>query len=348
VSPALRWGLIGASDIAASRVIPAMRELGQAPVAVASRSPERAARYANANDIGFGTASASELLDRDDVDAVYISSTNELHAEQSLAAIAAGKHVLCEKPLALTLDDAASMLTAATSAGKVFAVNHHLPGAGTHRTVRRLLAEGAIGRPLAVKVSHAVSLPARLRGWRLADLPGGGVIMDITCHDASVMNALLGVRALKVTALAVTQGDWASGAPRGAADAAMAVIAYDGEVLAQTHDAFTIGSARTCLEVYGSHGAIIAIDVMTQDPIGTVVLRADGREHEVDVADRRDLYQIALADFAAAARGDGQPSVTGVDGANALAVALAAQRAAATGAASPIDTWFSPPATAIP
>ena len=127
-----------------------------------------------------------------DIDAVYISTTNELHRDQLLAAVRAGKHVLCEKPLALTLDDARAMVAAARDAGVVMGTNHHLRNAATHRAMREAIQQGRIGRPLFARVFHAVFLPPHLQGWRI-DKPeaGGGVVLDITCHDADTLRFVL-------------------------------------------------------------------------------------------------------------------------------------------------------------
>jgi 1,5-anhydro-D-fructose reductase (1,5-anhydro-D-mannitol-forming) len=325
---ALRWGLIGASDIASTRMIPAMRALGQRAAGVISSSAERAQAYADANGIEWASTELDALLRRDDIDAVYISTTNELHHEQTLAAAAAGKHVLCEKPLALSLTDAWEMVQACERSGVVLAANHHLPAAGTHRAIRQLVADGAIGEPLAVRVFHAVRLPDRLQGWRLsAPERGAGVILDITCHDAAAVRAILGRDALEAVAIAVRQGPWRTTVE----DAVVAALRFEGDVLVQSHDAFTVTYAGTGLEVHGSDGSVVASDVMTQDPIGRVTLRDHRGEREVPVPDRRDLYEVALETFAAAVHGDGRPIVDGADGARALAVALAVKEAAETG-----------------
>jgi len=323
----LRWGLIGASDIAATRMIPAMRRLGHEVTAVGGSNPEWTATYAARHGIpAAGTVEA--LLARDDVDAVYISSKNEAHRDQTLRAAAAGKHVLCEKPLALSVADGRSMVDACEAAGVVLATNHHLPGAGTHRAIRELVAGGAIGRVLAARVFHAVLLPERLQGWRLGSTPGGGVTLDITCHDASVIGPLLGALPMDVVALATNQGPWESAAE----DAVMATMRYADGALAQTHDAFTIGYTPTGLHVMGSDGAIFATDVMTQEPIGTVVLRDARGEREIEVTDRTDLYDISVGRFAAAVRGEAErPVATGLDGLHAARVALAVREAADTG-----------------
>lgn len=326
-SSTLRWALIGASDIAATRMVPAMRALGHRVVGVASNSAERAAAYAAANDLPYATTDVDALVGRDDIDAVYISSTNEQHPRHVEAVVRAGKHILCEKPLATSMDDATAMVDAATRAGVLLAVNHHLPGADTHREIRRLVRSGAVGRPLAVRVFHAVALPKRLQGWRLGGSPGAGVILDITCHDASVVNPLLDRAALDAVALSAQQGPWGTQSE----DAVVAAIRYADDVLAQTHDAFTVPFAPTGLEVHGDEGSIVATDVMTQDPIGRITLRDRAGTREIELGDRRDLYQIVLGAFAAAVRGEGTPTATGQDGLAALAVAHAVLRSTRTG-----------------
>ena len=226
------------------------------------------------------------------------------------------------------------MVRTCDAAGVVFGVNHHLPCAATHREIRRLVADGAIGQPLGVRVFHAVSLPDRLATWRLKDpAAGAGVPLDITVHDAAVINPLLG-RPVDAVALGVRQGPWEAAVE----DAIMSVVRYDGDVLAQTHDAFTVKYAGTGLEVHGVEGSIVAKDVMTQDPIGTVILRATGGERELNIPNRRDLYEVALEAFARAVEEKTDPAVTGVDGVRALAVAVAVQDAASSGQRIPVVT----------
>jgi 1,5-anhydro-D-fructose reductase (1,5-anhydro-D-mannitol-forming) len=330
----LRWGLVGASDVAATRIIPAMRRLGHEIAGVSSITDEHATEYAQLHQIPFATSQIDRLVSRDDVDAVYVSTINRLHCPNTLDAAAAGKHVLCEKPVALNLADAWAMVRACDAAGVVLGVNHHLPCAATHREIRRLVADGAVGRPLGVRVFHAVQLPERLATWRLRDpAAGAGVPLDITVHDAAVLNSLLG-RPLDAVALGVRQGPWDAAVE----DAIMSVLRYEDEVLVQTHDAFTVAYAGTGLEVHGVDGSIVATDVMGQDPIGTVVLRDVAGQREVDIPDRRDMYEVALEAFARAVEEKSEPAVTGVDGAHALAVALAVQEAASSQRIVPVAT----------
>lgn len=325
--PALRWGLIGASDVAATRMIPAMRRSGHSVVAVGDPTPEWAETYAARNEIP-ASGSVEALVARDDVDAVYISTKNEFHRDHAILAAQAGKHVLCEKPLALSLEDGQAMLGAAEAAGVILGTNHHLPGCDTHRTIRELVHDGAIGRLLSIRVFHAVMLPPRLQGWRLASKAGGGVALDVTCHDAAVINPLVGELPADVVALATKQGSWDAAAE----DALMSTMRYANGVLVQTHDAFTVAYAPTGMHVIGEDGAILATNVMTQEPIGTLVLRDASGEREIDVPNRRDLYDISVAGFAAAVAGEAEgPVVTGLDGLRAAQVALAVRQAAESG-----------------
>jgi 1,5-anhydro-D-fructose reductase (1,5-anhydro-D-mannitol-forming) len=327
-----RWGLIGASNIAREWVIGAIRATGGEVVAVMSSSADRARDYAAANGIPRATTDLDALLG-DTIDAVYISTTNELHRDQTLAAARAGKHVLCEKPLALSLDDSHAMLRACRDARIVMATNHHLRNAGTHRAMRDAIAAGRIGRPLAARVFHAVYLPPLLQGWRI-DKPeaGGGVILDITVHDADTLRFVLDDD--PVEAIASTQnGGMGQG---GLEDAVMGVLRFRSGLIAQFHDAFTARFAGTGFEVHGTEGSLIGRDVMTQKPAGTVTLRTAAGD-ELLSTDPTNLYERALGNFHTAIAGNGAPSATGEDGVWSLATGLAVQQAARTGRATAID-----------
>jgi 1,5-anhydro-D-fructose reductase (1,5-anhydro-D-mannitol-forming) len=325
----LGWGLIGASDIARTRVIEAINGQGDSGVvAVMSTSEERAKRYAAENGIPRHYASVDRLLTDPDVDVVYISTTNERHKAEVTAAAKAGKHVLCEKPLALSVADAREMLEACKEARVVLGTNHHLRNAVTHRAVRRLIKEGVIGTPLAARVFHAVYLPPRLQGWRLEKPEaGGGVILDITVHDADVLHFALDDDAVEVVALSEQQG-LAQGALE---DAVMGVIRFRNGLLAQFHDAFTIRHTQTGFEVHGTEGSLFGEDVMTQEPLGRLFLRKGEKREEIDLGPHENLYGHQVRHFNAAVRGEGKPFVTGEDGVRSLAVATAVLESAKTG-----------------
>jgi len=327
------WGLIGASTIAKEWVIGAIRATGGEVVSVMSTNAERGRAYAEANGIAKSVTSLDGIVGDPGIDAVYISTTNELHLEQAIAAAKAGKHVLCEKPLALTLDDAHAMVKAAREAGVVMATNHHLRNAASHRAMRDAIATGRIGKPLAARVFHAVYLPPHLQGWRL-DKPqaGGGVILDITVHDTDTLRFVLNDDPVEAIAFAQTGGMGQAGLE----DAVMGVLRFKSGLVAQFHDAFTTKFAETGFEVHGTEGSLIARNVMTQKPIGSVVLRNAEGEHELKL-DQHNLYEAGLRAFHDAVAGKGTPSATGEDGVWSLATGLAVVKSAATGKAVAIE-----------
>ncbi len=322
----MRWVLAGASTIASQFVIDAIRAAGGEIAAVVSGSAGHAASYATAHGIpAHGTDLAAALADPA-IGAVYISSTNEKHFAQAMAAIAAGKHVLCEKPLAMTATDAAAMVAAARKAGLVFATNHHLRCSGSHRAIRDLIAGGRIGRVLSLRIFHAAHLPENLRGWRINDAAaGGGVIPDITVHDADVARFLLGEDPVEVVAQMS-----ASGMGDGVEDSAMSVWTMPSGAMVMSHESFTHPFAGSGLEVHGTEGSIFARGVMTQQPTGEVELvTAAGRE--AIPYPGHNLYGFGLQAFTAAVEGRGAPVATGEDGVKSLAVALAVREAARSG-----------------
>jgi 1,5-anhydro-D-fructose reductase (1,5-anhydro-D-mannitol-forming) len=309
-------------------MVDAVRGSGGEVRAVVSSSAERARSFAEDLAVPRWYDTLESALADPEIDAVYVSTTNELHAQMTIAAARAGKHVLCEKPLATTLGDARAMAAACREAGVVLATNHHLRNAPTHRTIRGLIEEGAVGEVLAVRVFHAILLPPHLRTWRVSSAAtgGGGVVLDITVHDTDVLRYLLGREVLEVVAMS-------TGADGTVEDAVMGVMRFEDDVLASFHDAFTVAFAGTGLEVHGTDGSIVARDVMTGEPVGDVFLRRGAELSSVDVGPRESLYVRGVRAFHDAVRGEGAPAVTGEDGIKSLAVALAVRESAGTGRA---------------
>lgn len=328
----LGWGFIGASNISHTRILNAIRaQSNNEVVAVMSTNLERAQRFAAETGISRAYDSLDTILADPKVDVVYISTTNELHYEQTIAAAKAGKHVLCEKPLAMNLGHARQMIEVCQASGVILATNHHLRNAATHRTLRRLIAAGTIGQPLAVRIFHAVYLPPHLQGWRITKPEaGGGVVLDITVHDADTLRFVMDDEVETVTALTAQQG-LAGGKLE---DAVMGVMRLRSGVLAQFHDAFTVRYARTGFEVHGAEGSLIGQDVMTQNPIGRILLRQGGgtaEETEIFMGESENLYTRSIRLFVEAVFGQGEPAASGEDGLRSLAIALAVAESARTG-----------------
>ncbi len=329
----MQWGLIGASTIASEWMINAIRaQEGHEIASVLSSDAARGADYAAKHAIGASHTDLDSLMSDEGIDAVYISTTNDKHHPQALAAIAAGKHVLCEKPLAMTLAEAREIVAAAAAKGVTFATNHHLRCAGSHIAVRDMVAGGRVGKVLSVRVFHAVHLPEHLRGWRINDASaGGGVIPDITVHDADTVRFYLGEDPNEVVAKAGV-----SGMGKGVEDSVMSVWSMPSGIMVQSHESFTHPHAQTGIEVHGTEGSIHASGVMTQRAVGEITLVDGEGRHQIEFS-KHNLYEHGVAAFAEAVAGKGRPAADGEDGVKSLAVALAVREAARQGRAVSVD-----------
>ena len=328
---AVKWGLIGATVIGREWMIAAIRDAGGDIVAVMSSDAARGAAYAKEFGIPKAVTSLDELFGLG-VQAVYIATTNDRHRRETLAAAQAGVHVLCEKPLATSLEAAREMVDACERAGVVLAANHHLRNSAVHGAMRDLIKAGRIGRPLSARVVHAGYLPEHLHGWRLRNPEAGaGAILDLTVHDADLLRFILDDEPEAVVALAQNSGL----ASEGIEDAAMSLIRFRSGLLAHLFDGFTTRHIETSVEVHGAEGSLIARNCMSQTPGGTLVLRAAAGVQEIALV-HHDYYVPGVRAFHDAIAGLGKPASSGRDGLISLAVALAARDSSRTGRLTPI------------
>ena len=320
----MKWALIGASDIASTRVVPALRLAGHEVYGVMSSNADRASQYATSNSISHHTASLEEALSWP-VDAVYISTTNELHVSQATAAAKAKKHILCEKPIAMSVADGHSMLQAAKENGVTFATNHHIRTSGVHQKIREIIASGQLGTVYLARINHAVALPERLQGWRL-DSPekGAGVVLDIVVHDVDTLRAAIGGNITEVTALIASNG-LGQGSVE---DTSNCIFRFDNGVLASTIECFLVPFNTTTFEVHGSKGSLVATGVMSQDPVGEITLTDATGVRTIEVSDRDNLYVKTIEQFERAVNGNGFPLASGEDGFASMQAALAALQSA--------------------
>ena len=202
----LRWGILSTANIATEKVIPGIRRAARNEiVAIASRDGETARRVADRLAIPRAHGSYEALLADPDVDAVYIPLPNHLHAEWSIAAARAGKHVLCEKPLALTAVDAARMIEAAEAAGvhlmEAFMYRHH----PSWVAVRELVASGRIGTLTAVQSWFGFHNDDAANIRNIRDF-GGGALYDVGCYCVNLSRMLFGGEPVRVEGAVVRDG----------------------------------------------------------------------------------------------------------------------------------------------
>jgi 1,5-anhydro-D-fructose reductase (1,5-anhydro-D-mannitol-forming) len=323
----LGFGLIGASTITREWAAAAIREAGGDIVAVLSRDMARAQAFAAELSVPRAYDRLDAFLGHPGLDGVYVASTNERHHAEVLAAAAAGKHVLCEKPLALSLEQGLEMVRACERAGVVLATNHHLRNAAHHIAMRDAVQGGRIGEPVVARIVHGALLPVDLQTWRIKDpATGPGALLDLTVHDADLLRFLLDDEIVEVTAMTKNTGM----AVEGVEDTSLTVLRTARGTLGHFHDVFNTPFNRGAVEIHGTAGSLYGRDVMTQAPSGTVTLRDATGERELPL-EQENLYVRGLRRFLAATRGEGEVPSTGLDGVRSLAVALAAAESARSG-----------------
>jgi predicted dehydrogenase len=190
-APSARWGILGTANIARAQFLPGLREAGGTAAAVAGRDAGRAERYAQDHGIGRAVGGYQALIDDPDIDALYIALPNSLHAEWTLRALAAGKPVLCEKPLCGNLGDTLRVLDGARHSGTLLWEAFVFPFHGQIARIRDLVAGGAIGDLMEIKSNFHFQAgnPQNIRFSR--DLEGGA-LNDVGCYPVRLAAEFFG------------------------------------------------------------------------------------------------------------------------------------------------------------
>ena len=245
MSPALRIGILGTARIAAAFVAGARLSSQAEVVAVASRQTEKAEAFARTHAIA-SAMSYEQLIAARDVDAVYIPLPNSMHAEWSIAAARAGKHILCEKPLALSEAEALAMFAAADAAGVVLLEAFPYLFQPQMLQIEQLVASGAIGELRSVFAAFGFSL-SNHGDFRLDARLGGGALLDTGCYAVSFVRQIVGSRPSRVSAVACWLGN--------VDQTLAATLEFENGVIGQINCSLAAGLHRTAL-VAGSSGVI--------------------------------------------------------------------------------------------
>jgi 1,5-anhydro-D-fructose reductase (1,5-anhydro-D-mannitol-forming) len=244
----VNWVVAGIGDIARKRVIPAIQaEPRSGLYGFVTRTPAKAAAYPGART----WASVEEAVADPAVDAVYIALPVAFHASAAIAALGAGKHVLCEKPMAMNFAEAERMVAESRDSGRLFGVAYYRRLYPKLIRAKHLIAEGAIGRPLLAEANCHSWFEIAGREW-LADpaLSGGGPLFDIASHRIDAMNLLFGKpeRAFGLLSNAVHR--------IGVEDSATVLMGFSGGVHAVIDVRWNSRVARDQFRIIGENGEI--------------------------------------------------------------------------------------------
>ncbi len=314
--PRLRIGLLGGANIARQFTAAVSGSEHVSVVSVASRSAEKAAAFARECGIPGSHGSYEALLADPGVDAIYLPLPNNLHAEWAIKALAAGKHVLCEKPLALHADQVRAMFTAAKANNRVLAEGYPWRAQPRTALLSRLLGEGAIGsvKQMTVSFSAPFSDPTNIR---MKPEAGGGALLDLGTYCVSFLRLVAGARPTRVHAVA----DWAeTGVDRGM----VATLEFPGGMLATLNCSFAAAYQRSAT-VHGETGSLSTSwqnhTISMPDPIRLWRGGANVVAAEVHDAPAADGFRAEAESFAAAVS-TGPAAWTGATAGESLDIAL--------------------------
>lgn len=265
----LKIGVIGCGKIAQVRHIPEYAanekvELVAFYDKTLSRAEEMAEKYG-----GRAYSSYQELLQNEEIDAVSVCNANRLHAEVTIAALRAGKHVLCEKPMALTIEDCNTMVATADSTGKKLLIGHNQLLTAAHRRAKQLIDEGLIGEILTFRTTFGHGGPET---WSIDPGPGTwffnkeaaglGAMADLGVHKTYLIQYLTGQRVVAVSArLATLDKRGADGNPIGVEDNALCIYEMENGVLGTMVASWThYGAEDNSTVLYGSQGIMKIYD----------------------------------------------------------------------------------------
>jgi xylose dehydrogenase (NAD/NADP) len=294
--PPLGWGILSAASVAVKRVAPAIQSSSNGRlIAVASRHPERARQlYAALPEVRIYGDYESLLADQQ-VEAVYIPLPNSMHAEWSMRALKAGKHVLCEKPLAVTVEQGLSMLQTARAQGlllmEAFMYRFH----PQMLWVFEQIAEGLIGAVKLVRSSFFFDLRSRPRDIRLQAALAGGSLVDIGCYSLNLCRAIYGRAPLAVGARVY--------APvKGEVERAVTAFLDFGEGRFALIDSSFELPTRQLAEIVGENGTLLLNGPFTPGNVETTVTLTIGEQIVVRRFPPLDPYRLEVEHFTTCVR----------------------------------------------
>jgi 1,5-anhydro-D-fructose reductase (1,5-anhydro-D-mannitol-forming) len=333
----ISWGILGAGAIACNQMAPAM---ALAPnhqlVAIMGRDQAKAERFATQFNVAHTYSSVEALLADATVNAVYVATPPHLHAEMAIQAATQGKHVLCEKPLALNIVQAQQMIDACHANNVQLMVCYYQRYNARHQQIKQLLSEGAIGKVTAVRINFSSYFPPQPAFWHHDPaISGGGPLMDIGVHCLDLLRYLCGP-VVEVSALIDTLASDSAVPASLVEDTATLLLRLESGAHAVITSHWSTANFApdqiNGLEISGTEGTIQAMPIHAKDSAGIVrLLTKDGvQEFSVEAGGQR-THVALLEDFGNALQNDAPAPIPGEEGLAGLAVIEAAYQSARTG-----------------
>ena len=301
----IRWGVLSTARIAQEQLIPAIQRAGNAElVAIASRG-SKVHEVAKELEISIAYESYEELLENPTIDAIYIPLPNHLHKEWVSKAAKAGKHVLCEKPISLTSQEAMEIIEVCRVQNVKFMEAFMYQLHPQHNRVKELVSSGAIGEIKLVTASHSFYMDNRQNEFRMNQEMGGGSLFDVGCYCIHAIRYMTGAEPVMVHCMADLDKE------TNVDISAFGTLQLDNGIHATFNCSFDM-AGRNEYEIVGSKGTIKVPYAFRPDQnggLGKIMIQQDDMTSEENIPG--DLYRIEVEHFSNAILTNTNPEVTG-------------------------------------
>ena len=290
----VKWGVIGCGGIADRRTLPGMMLSEKAElVAVMDANGEAAENCKEKYGAKYAFTKYEDVLALPEIEAVYIASPVFFHKEQAIAAARAKKHILLEKPVALTVSEAEEIKKACEENGVKISVGFLMRFHGYHQKIKEIIAEGKIGEIVSMRGQFTCWYPEIVGAWRQKKATsGGGALVDMGIHVIDLIHYITGLKATEVAAFNQTQTFNYE-----VDDSSNVIMKMDNGSVAYVDSNFNIPDAASVakLEIYGTKGSIVAQGTLALAEVGNVdiLISDDSLEYDASQA-RGELKPLSL------------------------------------------------------
>ena len=338
----MKFGILGCGGIADRRTIPGMLESKKVSIAaVEDVSEELTKKVAEKYGIGSFYTSEDDLLGNDEVEAVYIGTPVWVHGEQVRKAADAGKHILCEKPLAISIKESEKLIDYCQKRNVVLQVGFMMRYHGYHIKAKEMVGSKAIGDPVMGRGQLTCWYPPMENAWRQDPAKGGGgALMDMAIHSVDILRYLFG----EVSAVSSFNGTETHGYP--VEDSGVILLKFENGAYGVCDSFFNIPdeAAKGVLEVYGTRGSLMAEGTISQVAGGTMMAYLQGEDRGYDArqersgiepvkveAELKNMYMAEVEDFIDAVEKGRKPMNSGEEALKNFRIIQAAYTSQRTG-----------------
>lgn len=320
------WGIIGCGAIAERQLAPAIQAGANSRlVAVYSRDLAKGEEFARRHGAGRAYDDLAVFLADPELEVVYIGTPPHLHCEQALAASRAGKHILCDKPMAMNSAEAGRMVEAARAAGVKLMAGFMMRFNVYNRKAAELLRSGAIGRLVQIRIQASYHLPDTNFNWRQDPaLAGGGSLFDMGSHAVDLLRFFNG----EIESVLAFVDNRAYGYP--VEDTALALLRFAGGGYATLDASFSEKAPSRNIDLFGSGGSLWLTGSIGRNATGVLTGFLDGERREFAL-EPKHIYISEVEELGRAISEDRPPEVSGEDGRRNLLVLEAIYRSGREG-----------------